>query len=69
MLMYLKDNKPDLEELNMLVIPVERTTQTDYYGYLTSAALNNYLQPSGVRLRKDQEALRFQIISSKYDTD
>jgi len=70
MFKYLMANAPDMEELNLLVIPIDRGTQTDSYtGLLTSSYINNYLAPSGVRLRKDPEVMRLQIISSKYKTD
>jgi hypothetical protein len=66
MLIYYQANHPDLEELNLLVVPVERTFQM-YNGQSTgvTATLNNYLRPSGVTLRKDPVAMQFQIITSK----
>jgi hypothetical protein len=69
LLKYQMINNPDLEELNLLVIPVERAFVTDYNGYSTgvSSYINNYLRPSGVRLRKDPAVMQFQIISSKYN--
>jgi hypothetical protein len=65
MLIYYQATMPDLEELNLLVVPVERTDQL-YNGQATGVyTLNNYLRPSGVTLRKDAAAMQFQIITSK----
>jgi hypothetical protein len=70
LLTYMQENAPDQEELNLLVVPVEVNIQTDSYtGSQVITEMNNYLKPAGVRLRKDSEALRFQIVSSKYSTD
>ncbi|MDR2808979.1 MAG: DUF4270 domain-containing protein [Tannerellaceae bacterium] len=70
LLTYLQENAPDLEELHLLVVPVEVNFQTDpYTGSQIVTEMNNYLKPSGVRLRKDPEALRFRIVSSKYSTE
>jgi uncharacterized protein YjbK len=69
LLTYLEKNAPDQEELNFLVIPADIVLQTDsYYGTQVITQVNHYLKPSGVRLRKDLEALRFQIVSSKYNS-
>jgi hypothetical protein len=71
LLKYQIDNNPGLEELNLLVIPVERTLQTDYYGNPTSSStsVDNYLRPSGVKLRKEPAVMQFQVITSRYDID
>jgi hypothetical protein len=69
LLTHLAANEPDREELNLLVVPVDIAVQTDSYGTQMITEVNNYLKPSGVRLRKDPEALRFRIVSSKYSTD
>jgi hypothetical protein len=70
LLTHLAENDPDKEELNMVVIPVEVTLQaTDAYGSTVATAIDNYLRPSGVRLRKDAESLRIQLVTSTYKTD
>jgi hypothetical protein len=69
LLNYLAKNEPDKEEMNFLVIPIDMTTQTDYYGNVTASSIKHYLKPSGVRLRKERKTMRFQVISSKYDVD
>jgi hypothetical protein len=71
LLTYLQENALDnLEELHLLVVPVDVNIQTDSYtGAQSVTEMNNYLRPAGVRLRKDREALRFQIVTSKYSTD
>jgi hypothetical protein len=69
LLRYLVENEPDREELDFLVIPVEMTTRQNSSGSIVITALNNYLKPSGVRLRKDGETLRFQIVTSRSVTD
>ena len=63
---------PD-EDLRLLVVPVNRFTGTtqDYSGntvYYTTE-INNYLSPSGVKLRKDKELMKITIISSKYENE
>jgi hypothetical protein len=68
LLKYLVENEPDKEELDFLVIPVEMTTQQSSSSIVITA-LNNYLKPSGVRLRKDGETLRFQVVTSMSATD
>jgi hypothetical protein len=64
-LTFYQEVKPDMEELNLLVIPVDRTFQT-YNGQSTgtTSTLSNYLRPSGVTLRKDTAVMKFQIITS-----
>jgi hypothetical protein len=69
LLKYLVENEPDKEELDFLVIPVEMTTKQSSSGSIVTTALNNYLKPSGVRLRKDGETLRFQVVTSRSATD
>jgi hypothetical protein len=70
LLNYLIANDQEREELNFLVIPIEMTTQKDYNGSSTIAtSIKHYLKPSGVRLRKEPEILRFQVITSKYSMD
>jgi hypothetical protein len=56
---------PD-EDLRFLVVPVNRTTSSSQnYGYY-SIEINNYLAPSGVKLRKDEDLMKITVISSKY---
>ncbi|MDR1556860.1 MAG: DUF4270 domain-containing protein [Tannerellaceae bacterium] len=69
LLKYLAENEPDKEELNFLVVPVEMTTQQTSTSSLVVTSLNHYLKPSGLRLRKDGETLRFQVVSSKSGMD
>jgi hypothetical protein len=69
LLNYLIANEPEKEEMNFLVIPIEMTTQQDYYGNTVASSINYYLKPSGVRLRKESETLHFQVITSKYSMD
>lgn len=68
LLMYYA-NYADRDSLHLLVVPVERTFATDYYGAATTTtqSLNNYLQPSGVKLRKDTAAMKLQVIYSRYE--
>lgn len=63
------EKSPDTD-LIVSVIPVERRegTTTDYYGrksYYTQA-INNYLKPSGVKLRIDKDAMQIRIVTIKY---
>ncbi len=62
------EKDPD-KDLNMLVIPVEREFTKDYYGNntTTSSAIRHYLRPSGVRIRKDKDAMIMSVITSKYN--
>jgi hypothetical protein len=64
------DSHPDLEEIRLVVIPVELVTEVDAYGSTVITSINNYLRPSGVKLRKDPEAMSFQVVTSRYfDSD
>jgi hypothetical protein len=69
LLKYLMENEPEREKLNLLAVPVEMTTQQTSSGSIVTISLNNYLKPSGVRLRKDGETLRFQIVTNKSAAD
>lgn len=63
------ENNPD-EPLRLLVIPVENVTETSssYYDSNTyTTAINNYMSPSGVRLKKDKESRTLILTSSKYN--
>lgn len=63
------EKNPD-KDMNLLIIPVIRTTTTsnDYNGSGTAitSALSNFLAPSGVKIRKDEEVMKIGITSSKY---
>jgi hypothetical protein len=66
---YIK-NHPELEELNLLVIPIERTVQIDQNSGQptnTSTSIKNYLRPAGLKLRKDPAVMQLQIITSEYN--
>lgn len=59
---------PD-EDIRMLIVPVERvTTQvgSGYYQQSVVSKINNYFQPSGVKLLTDQQALKIQVRSAEY---
>ncbi len=63
------ENNPD-EPLRLLVIPVENVTETSnsYYDSNTyTTAINNYMSPSGVKLKKDKESRTLILTSSKYN--
>ncbi|MDR0538693.1 MAG: DUF4270 domain-containing protein [Tannerellaceae bacterium] len=69
MLDHYMRNAPEKEELNLLIIPIERTVQTDQQtgeSLNISTSVKNYLRPSGLKLRKG-EKLQFQVISSRYN--
>ena len=62
------DKHPD-KDLEVYIIPVERTTSTTSSYYSTStytSKLENYISPSGVKLLKSNDAMRLIITSSKY---
>ena len=56
---------PD-EDLRLLVIPVNRVTSMSQNYYYTTE-INNYLAPSGVKLRKDNDLMKITVVSSKYE--
>jgi len=65
LLMYHFSTTPD-EDLRLLVVPVSRKTASNQnYGYYTTE-INNYLAPSGVKLRKDKDLMKITVVSSKY---
>ena len=69
LLSFYMATQPDLEELNLLVVPVERTMQTDSYGNETTPlSVSNYLRPSTLCLRKDAETMKLSIITNRYNT-
>lgn len=63
------ENSPD-EDLVINVVPVERRVgfTTNYYGQTTpyTVAIENYLKPSGVKLRIDKEAMEMRIVTIEY---
>jgi hypothetical protein len=68
LLKYQMENNPD-KDLSLLLIPVQRTTTTsNSYGQSTvvTTAITNYLAPSGVKIRKDEEVMKIGITSCKY---
>ena len=67
LLKYQMENNPD-KDLSLLLIPVQRTTTTgNSYGQSTvvTTAITNYLAPSGVKIRKDEEVMKIGITSCK----
>lgn len=62
------DNAPD-EDLYVLALPVERdyTTSTYYYySYESTTSITNYMAPSGVRIRINDNFMNVGITSCKY---
>lgn len=63
------DNSPN-EDLVICVIPVERRKgeTTNYYGTPSeyTVALENYLKPSGVKLRVDKDAMEVRVVTIEY---
>lgn len=63
------ENSPD-EDLVINVIPVQRRvgTTTNYYGQTSeyTVAIENYLKPSGVKLRIDKDAMEMRIVTIEY---
>jgi hypothetical protein len=68
LLRHVMANDPEREEMHFLLIPVEPVIETsNSTQYITG--INNYLKPSGVRLRKTPDVMRFQVLTSTYSTD
>ncbi|WP_297909053.1 DUF4270 domain-containing protein [uncultured Parabacteroides sp.] len=69
LLKYQIEKDPD-NDLALLVIPVDwtYTTNNSYYGSgeKITTAITNYLAPSGVKIRKDEEVMKIGITSCKY---
>ena len=62
---------PD-EDLRLIVVPIDRIfSQRSSYGsyYYYTTEINNYLAPSGVKLRKDEDLMKIIVLSSKYITN
>ena len=59
-------NNPE-KDMVLLLVPVERIlTEKDYYGNQYTAAINNYLLPSGVKLLKTPEAMKIIVTTTEY---
>lgn len=59
-------NNPE-KDMVLLLVPVERIlTEKDYYGNQYTAAINNYLLPSGVKLLKTLEAMKIIVTTTDY---
>jgi hypothetical protein len=57
------------EDLRLLLVPVSRETrEVSYSGsvYYYTTALNHYLAPSGLKLRKDKDFMKIVVLSSQY---
>ncbi|MDR1160930.1 MAG: DUF4270 domain-containing protein [Tannerellaceae bacterium] len=57
---------PD-KDLNMLLIPVTRTTMTVSTSTISTESISSYLKPASLTLRKDSLAMQVQVVSSVYD--
>ncbi|MCD8263956.1 MAG: DUF4270 domain-containing protein [Tannerellaceae bacterium] len=56
-------------DLRLMVVPVKEEVEYTYYYYESipyTAGISNYLVPSGLKLRKDEEVMKVGITSSKY---
>ena len=56
---------PD-EDLKLLLVPVRRSTSGSSPNIYTTE-ISNFLMPSGVKLRKDNDLLQVSIVTSKYN--
>ncbi len=65
LLKYQLEKDPD-HDVALWLIPVNHKTETGYYGTYT-VSVSNYLSPSGVRLRKDEEHRKLVVTSSRYN--
>ena len=68
LLKYQIEKDPD-KDMALLIIPVDWTyTQSNNYGSVQTitTAITNYLAPSGVKIRKDEEVMKIGITSCKY---
>jgi len=64
LLSYHLSTSPD-KDLCLLVVPVNRITSSSSNYYYTTG-IDNYLAPSGVKLRKDKDFMKITVVSSKY---
>ena len=65
---YQIDNAPD-KDLDLVILPVERTTKTTSSYYSTSTtttAITHYMAPAGVKIRIDEDARKIGITSCQY---
>lgn len=63
---YQIKNAPD-QDVSLMVIPVNVTSTTNSYtGYTIITAVNNYMAPAGVKIRKDEESRQIVITSADY---
>lgn len=59
-------NNPE-KDMVLLLVPVERIlTEKDYYNKQYTAAINNYLLPSGVKLLKTEKATKIIVTTTDY---
>jgi len=56
---------PD-DDLRLLLVPVNRKTSSSEQGYYTTE-ISNYLAPSGIKLRKDNDLMQISVVTSKYN--
>ena len=60
---------PD-DDLRLLLVPVNRRTgsvQSNNTNTYYTNEINNYLAPSGVKLRKDKDLMQVSVVTSKYE--
>ncbi len=63
---YQIENAPD-KDVSLLAIPVYVTaTQNSYTGVSITTAVNNYMVPAGVKVRKDKESRQIVVTSADY---
>ena len=65
LLSYHINTSPD-EDLRLLVVPVGRITGSGS-GYYYTTEINNFLAPSGVKLRKDNDLMKIIVVTSTYN--
>lgn len=66
LIQFQMDTNPE-EDLAVLIIPVKYISTTNpYTGQSTTTVLGNYMTPSGVKLRKDEESRTVVVTSSVY---
>ena len=63
LLAYHINESPD-DDLRMLLVPVNRRTSGSSSSYYT-IEISNYLAPSGVKLRKDNDLMQVSVVTSK----
>lgn len=60
------EDTPD-KDLSLMIFPVKVVTESNsYYGTTYTTAVNHYLFPSGIKLRKDKDVMKIGVTSSKY---